>query len=548
MGSMDLREFLVDLGMRDDRELKFASSDCFALSVIWTNYQLYFALLHPCMPSATKETSLSNLLSSKIMKRKRSGGKRKPKMTPMVGAKEGFLNTVTLNTQDVSFLDDYDNAELYSRMETEAPQNGSNESRQQTANLSRNARSKMTKSPGGLVASSIKPSSNTRIETDAPQNGNSESRQHTANLLKNARGKITKSSRGLATSSIKPSNDTEVVQGGRTHQKDPKLPKSSRGSASSSIKANSKTELVQGGRRTHQKDPKSTLQDPLYKEQELKAALANLVLPLNACGRIEEHEEGNAEEETLEKQVRKSGYITNKMDNTWMDFNHMKGSLKLKPLTQIFRSRSKKKKEEFRLHTAKLHAALSLTQLAAAIAGFATSGTSTEAQQDHIEHITSSRASTLALWDQDAGVVVASAAALLTTVCAEAAESLGAKRAHVASAVKSGLATQTPVDMVTLTATAATCLKGAATLKSRAKAGTDLPRNQELLRVGAQISIVMPSDMIINVIEESKDIKGIYSLILKTNKGIAKLLFEDEKQSSIWVSTISNLLQMHNSC
>ncbi|XP_028079211.1 bromodomain-containing factor 1-like [Camellia sinensis] len=235
------------------------------------------------------------------MKRKRSGGKRKPKMTPMVGAKEGFLNAVTLNTHDVSFLDDYDNAELYSRMETDAPQNGSNESRQQTglqklvvvdltmldsmnsfpeknivvsANLSRNARSKMTKSSGGLVASSIKPSSNTRIETDAPQNGNSESRQHTANLLKNARGKITKSSRGLATSSIKPRNDTEVVQGGRTYQKDPKLPKSSRGSAASSIKANSETELVQGGRRTHQKDPKSPLQDPLYKEQELKAALA----------------------------------------------------------------------------------------------------------------------------------------------------------------------------------------------------------------------------------------------------------------------------------
>ncbi|CAL5398854.1 unnamed protein product [Camellia sinensis] len=250
---------------------------------------------------ATKETSLSNLLSYKIMKRKRSGGKRKPKMTPMVGAKEGFLNTVTLNTHDVSFLDDDDNAELYSRTETDAPQNGSNESRQQTglqklvvvdltmldsmnsfpeknivvsANLARNARSKMTKSSGGLDASSIKPSSNTRIETEAPQNGNNESRQHTANLLKNARGKITKSSRGLATSSIKPSNDTEVVQGGRTHQKDPKLPKSSRGSAASSIKANSKTELVQGGRTIHQKDPKSPLQDPLYKEQELKAALA----------------------------------------------------------------------------------------------------------------------------------------------------------------------------------------------------------------------------------------------------------------------------------
>ncbi|KAF5960277.1 hypothetical protein HYC85_001486 [Camellia sinensis] len=225
--------------------------------------------------------------------------------------------------------------------------------------------------------------------------------------------------------------------------------------------------------------------DIFIKREKLNLIFAlvvqNLFLPLNACDRIEEHEEGNAEEETLEKQ---------------MDFNHMKGSLKLKPLTQIFRSRSKKKKDEFRLHTAKLHAALSLTQLAAAIAGFATSGTSTEAQQDHIEHITSSRASTLALWDQDAGVVVASAAALLTTVWAEAAESLGAKRAHVASAVKSGLATQTPVDMVDMfmgLTLVITGLKGAATLKSRAKAGTDLPRNQELLRVGAQISIVMPS-------------------------------------------------------
>ncbi|CAL5398856.1 unnamed protein product [Camellia sinensis] len=217
------------------------------------------------------------------MKRKRSGGKRKPKMTPMVGAKEGFLNTVTLNTQDVSFLDDYDNAELYSRMETEAPQNGSNESSMNSfpeknvvvsADLSKNARSKMTKPSRGLAASSIKPSSNTRMETEASQNGNNESRQHTANLLKNARRKMTKLSGGLAASSIKPSKDTEVVQGGRSHQKDPKLPKSSRGSASSSIKANSKTELVQGGRRTHQKDPKSTLQDPLYKEQELKAALA----------------------------------------------------------------------------------------------------------------------------------------------------------------------------------------------------------------------------------------------------------------------------------
>lgn len=143
-----------------------------------------------------------------------------------------------------------------------------------------------------------------------------------------------------------------------------------------------------------------------------------------------------------------------------MDFSHMKGWLKGKSLSNLFGSQREKKKEEVRLHTAKLHAALSLTQLAAAIAGFATNGNSSTEAQDHIKHAISSNGggrATVLEWDQDMGVVVASAAALLTAVCAEAAEALGAKRARVASAVKSGLATQTPVDMITLTATAATC-------------------------------------------------------------------------------------------
>ncbi|PSS11893.1 VAN3-binding protein [Actinidia chinensis var. chinensis] len=144
--------------------------------------------------------------------------------------------------------------------------------------------------------------------------------------------------------------------------------------------------------------------------------------------------------------------------------------------------------------------------MAAAIAGF-TRNCNPEAQD--ILRMTHG-GGTLA-WDQDMGVVVASAATLLTTVCAEAAKSLGAKRARVAYAVKSGLVTQTPIDVITLTATAATY-------------------------------------KIINVIEEIKEAEGINFLALKTNKGIIKLFFEDEKQSIIWISTISNLLQMHNSC
>ena len=110
-----------------------------------------------------------------------------------------------------------------------------------------------------------------------------------------------------------------------------------------------------------------------------------------------------------------------------------------------------KKKDEIRCHTAKLHAALSLTELAAAIARFATS-TSTEAQNINRK----GNGETRAIYEEMGGAV-ATAAALMTTVCAEAAESLGADRAQLASAVNSGLAIGNPIDMMAVTATTSTC-------------------------------------------------------------------------------------------
>lgn len=267
---------------------------------------------------------------------------------------------------------------------------------------------------------------------------------------------------------------------------------------------------------------------------------------------------------------------SNEVDKRWIGFGPIKGWLKGKSLTRIFSSNREKKREETRFHSAKLHAALSLTQLAAAIAGFATTS---ESETQNQKQISVSRNNFE--WNQETGVAVASAATLLTSVFAEAAESLGAKRQRVASAVKSGLATQSPVDMMTLTAAATTCLRGAATLNSRAKAEAYSPTNQKLLIIGAQITILTPSGdrefrwvtinlkqrqltliirkkylggaltasreyKIIDVMEDMKCIKGCKFLNLKTNKGIIKLLFGDEKQSIIWVSTISNLLEMHN--
>lgn len=135
-----------------------------------------------------------------------------------------------------------------------------------------------------------------------------------------------------------------------------------------------------------------------------------------------------------------------------MDLNHTKGWLKLgKSLPSFLRLRRDKKKEETRFYAAKLHAALSITQLAAAIASFATSGGS-QAQD------TNTKAMAIYAQEQaDVGVAFTSAAALMTAIWAESAESLGAPKAKVASAINSGLAIRSPIDMIAVTATAATC-------------------------------------------------------------------------------------------
>ncbi|CAI9772058.1 unnamed protein product [Fraxinus pennsylvanica] len=165
-----------------------------------------------------------------------------------------------------------------------------------------------------------------------------------------------------------------------------------------------------------------------------------------------------------------------------MEFNHIKTWLKGKSLKSFLRSRKEKKKEETRLRTSQLHAALSLTQLAAAIAEIS------RGKQDFSQV----HKGMLGASGQDMGEVVASAAALITTAFAEAAESLGAQRAQVRAAVNSGMAIQAPIDMIAVTATAATCLRGAAILRSRTMSNSPAS-TQEMLRMDAQICIIMPS-------------------------------------------------------
>ncbi|KAJ7977348.1 VAN3-binding protein [Quillaja saponaria] len=65
-------------------------------------------------------------------------------------------------------------------------------------------------------------------------------------------------------------------------------------------------------------------------------------------------------------------------------------------------------------------------------------------------------------------MAVASAATLVAAQCVEAAEAMGAERDHLASVVSSAVNVRSHDDITTLTAAAATALRGAATLKIRA--------------------------------------------------------------------------------
>ncbi|XP_022760877.1 VAN3-binding protein-like [Durio zibethinus] len=126
-----------------------------------------------------------------------------------------------------------------------------------------------------------------------------------------------------------------------------------------------------------------------------------------------------------------------------------------KTVGRWLKDRREKKKEETRAHNAQLHAAISVAGVAAAVAAIAAAtAASSSAGKDE----------QMAKTD----MAVASAAALVAAQCVEAAEALGAEREHLASVISSAVNVRSAGDIMTLTAGAATALRGAATLKARA--------------------------------------------------------------------------------
>ncbi|KAM0863334.1 hypothetical protein ACQ4PT_044658 [Festuca glaucescens] len=106
------------------------------------------------------------------------------------------------------------------------------------------------------------------------------------------------------------------------------------------------------------------------------------------------------------------------------------------------------RKEKARADRAQVHAMVSVAQVSAAVAAV-TAATCCDSQDSKI------------------AAAMASATKLLASHCAEKAQLAGAGHEQVSSAVRSAVGVASPGDLMTLTAAAATALRGAATLKKR---------------------------------------------------------------------------------
>ncbi|KAA0049333.1 VAN3-binding protein-like [Cucumis melo var. makuwa] len=126
-----------------------------------------------------------------------------------------------------------------------------------------------------------------------------------------------------------------------------------------------------------------------------------------------------------------------------------------KTVGRWLKERKERRKEENRVQNAQLHAAVSVAGVAAAIAAIASASASSTGVNDGEEV-------------PKTDIAMASAATLVAAQCVEAAEAMGAEHDHLASVISSAVNVRSAGDIMTLTAAAATALRGAATLKSRA--------------------------------------------------------------------------------
>ncbi|XP_038897272.1 VAN3-binding protein [Benincasa hispida] len=130
-----------------------------------------------------------------------------------------------------------------------------------------------------------------------------------------------------------------------------------------------------------------------------------------------------------------------------------------KTLGRWMKDQKERKKQEIRTQNAQLHAAVSVAGVAASVAAFIASLVSRETSSGNQK------------WPLKTSAAIASAAALVASHCIEMAEEMGASHEHILNVVNSAINARTNGDIMTLTAGAATALRGAATLRTRLEKG-----------------------------------------------------------------------------
>ncbi|KAL1210298.1 VAN3-binding protein [Cardamine amara subsp. amara] len=139
---------------------------------------------------------------------------------------------------------------------------------------------------------------------------------------------------------------------------------------------------------------------------------------------------------------------------TGREMKHMyKSMIKGRTMGRRLKDQKEKKKQENRTRNAEIHAAVSVAGVAAVVA--ATAASNAIASAEHAVESTT------------VAVAVASAAALIASHCIEMAGEIGAGYNQIATAVSSATNARTNGDVMALTASAATALRGAAILRSR---------------------------------------------------------------------------------
>ncbi|KAJ4833131.1 hypothetical protein Tsubulata_006239 [Turnera subulata] len=247
-----------------------------------------------------------------------------------------------------------------------------------------------------------------------------------------------------------------------------------------------------------------------------------------------------------------------------------------------------KRKEHDRLQKAEVHAAISVAGVAAALAAIAAENSKKD--------------------DPTKEAAVASAAALVAAQCAQMAEAMGAKKEQISGMMDSAMSSTSTSDILTLTAAAATSIRGAATLKARAgcknmlngsapvlpieDSSTDIDfdfaKCRSILANGSQLHVETPDgnfrvrsvSIVLNNkgkvilkmrklnllkskkesivldlhaelykdLESDQETDTCYLIVLTTNLGIIKLdMGDDHHRYRIWATTINHMLMLSTS-